>query len=90
MFCIELESFIRVGSGKVAKVGCTYTDSRKYGYGSILVTHAENELKKLSVPYIYLTSDDSIDFWLSLGYTDTGEICDKNDCNILIKQVIYN
>ena len=59
---------------------------RKQGYGRILATHAENEMKKLSVPYIYLTSDDVMDFWLSVGYIDTGEICEKNNGNILIKK----
>ena len=60
-------------------------DHRKQGYGKILVAHAENELKKLSVPHIYLTSSND-DFWLSVGYADTGEVCEKNDNNILIKQ----
>jgi len=59
---------------------------RKQGYGRILVTHAEDELKKQSAEHIYLTSDDATGFWLSVGYTDTGEICDKNNNNILIKQ----
>jgi len=62
-------------------------DYRKQGYGKTLAIHAENELKKLSVPYIYLTAetDDAISFWQSVGYTDTGEICNKNKGHILIK-----
>jgi len=63
-----------------------HKNRRKQGYGRILAAHAESELKKMSVSQIYLTSDDVIDFWLSIGYTDTGEICDKNNCTILIKQ----
>jgi len=59
-------------------------DHRKQGYGKILVAHAENELIKLSVPHIYLTSSND-PFWLSIGYASTGEICNKNNNNILIK-----
>ena len=64
-------------------------DYRKQGYGETLVAHAENALKKLSVKHIYLTADDdnSIAFWLRVGYADTGEVCEKNNGNILIKQV---
>jgi len=66
-----------------------HKDYRKKGYGKVLVAHAENELKKLSAQHIYLTADDdnSIAFWLRVGYADTGEVCDKNNGNILIKQV---
>jgi len=60
-------------------------DHRKQGYGKILVAHAEKELKKLSVPHIYLTSSND-PFWLSVGYANTGEVCKKNNNNILIKQ----
>lgn len=63
-----------------------HKDYRKQGYGRMFVAHVENQLNKLSVPLIYLTSDDVINFWLRVGYTDTGEICVKNNCNILIKQ----
>ena len=63
-----------------------HKDNRKQGHGRTLATHAENELKKLSVPYIYLTSDDVIDFWLSVGYFDTGDVCKKNGGNILVKR----
>ena len=59
-------------------------DHRKQGYGKILVAHAENELKKLSVPHIYLTSSNDA-FWLSIGYANTGEVCEKNNNTILIK-----
>ena len=61
-------------------------DQRKHGYGKMLANHSENELKKLSVPYVYLTSSNDA-FWLGVGYTDTGEVCDKNNLNILIKEV---
>jgi len=60
-------------------------DHRKQGYGKVLAVHAESELKKLSVPHIYLTSSNNA-FWLSVGYASTGEVCEKNSLNILIKQ----
>ena len=59
-------------------------DYRKKGYGKILATHAEGELKKLSVPHIYLTSSNDA-FWVSIGYASTGEICEKNNNHVLIK-----
>jgi len=74
------------------KEGCGFirelfvaSNLRGKGYGKYLVAHAENELKKLSVPYIYLTTDDSEDFWAKAGYRDTGEICAKNNGGIFIK-----
>ena len=60
-------------------------DQRGKGYGRSLAIHAENELQKLSVPYVYLTTDDNKDFWTKIGYRDTGEICIKNDGSIFIK-----
>lgn len=57
---------------------------RKLGLGKKLATHAENELKKLAVPSIYLTSSNDA-FWLSVGYVVTDEICEKNNNHILIK-----
>jgi len=62
-----------------------HKDHRKQGYGKIVVAHAESELKKLFVPYIYLTSSND-PFWLSVGYANTGEICEKNNHHILIKE----
>jgi len=64
-------------------------DYRKQGYGKILVAHAENEIKKLAAQHIYLTADDdnAIAFWQCIGYFDTGEICEANNSNILIKHV---
>ncbi|MCL2353129.1 MAG: GNAT family N-acetyltransferase [Defluviitaleaceae bacterium] len=61
-----------------------HKDHRKQGYGKALVAHVEDKLKKLSVPHIYLTSSNDA-FWLSVGYVDTGEICERNNNNILIK-----
>jgi len=60
-------------------------DYRKQGYGKALVVHAEDELKRLSVPYIYLTSSNDA-FWLSIGYASTSEICEKNNNHVLIKR----
>jgi RimJ/RimL family protein N-acetyltransferase/N-acetylglutamate synthase-like GNAT family acetyltransferase len=61
------------------------TDVRGKGYGLKLVIHAEMKLNELCVPYIYLTTDDSKDFWIRAGYRDTGEICDKNGGSIVCK-----
>ena len=65
----------------------TYISSngRKKGYGKELVKYAENKLWCLNVPNIYLTTDDTIDFWVKMGYRNTGEVCDKNDGYILVK-----
>jgi len=59
-------------------------DYRKQGFGKILVEHAENALNNLRVPHIYLTSGNN-DFWVALGYMETDEICDRNNCPIFIK-----
>ena len=58
---------------------------RKKGYGQKLAEHAESKLWALSVPNIYLTTDDAIEFWLKLGYHDTAEICPQNNGSILTK-----
>jgi len=60
-------------------------NARKKGYGKELVKYTENKLWDLNVPNIYLTTDYTIDFWVKMGYRNTGEICDKNDGNILVK-----
>lgn len=60
-------------------------DCRKKGYGRILVCYSENELRKNLAYEIYLTSDDTKEFWIKLGYSDTGEICKKNGSPILEK-----
>ena len=65
-------------------------DVRGKGYGKILVAQAENELWKLSTLGIYLTTDDTLDFWIKLGYNDTGGICNKNNGNILSKVKAYS
>ena len=63
-----------------------HKDHRSQGHGQALATHAENALRRLSVPAIYLTSSkDGFAFWLRLGYTDTHEICAQNNNPILIK-----
>lgn len=60
-------------------------DFRKSGCGRVLVTHAEKQLNQKSVPGIYLTTDEAMDFWTKMGYSDSGEICLKNDCRIFVK-----
>ncbi len=60
-------------------------DVRGNGWGRKLVENAENRLSILAVPNIYLTTDDSKDFWTKVGYRDTHEICIKNDGCIFVK-----
>jgi GNAT superfamily N-acetyltransferase len=60
-------------------------DIREKGYGKKLVVYAENKLRGLSVPNIYLTTDEAKEFWIKLGYCVTGDICEKNKGCILIK-----
>ncbi|MCL2063069.1 MAG: GNAT family N-acetyltransferase [Candidatus Cloacimonetes bacterium] len=59
---------------------------RKKGIGKKLVNHAERELLNLSVENIYITADDNKDFWIRLGYKETGEICQRNGGFIFIKK----
>lgn len=65
-------------------------DIRKKAYGKKLASHAEELLRKSSVPGIYLTADDAIGFWVKIGYRDSGEVCEKNKGNILIKKEPIN
>lgn len=65
-------------------------DVRGKGYGKTLAAYAESKLWKLSVPNIYLTTDDTAIFWVKAGYHDTGEICSKNNGSILTKQAEPN
>lgn len=64
-------------------------DSRKKGYGKALAFHAESKLKDLTATDIYLTCDDNKDFWLGLGYYDTGEICTANDSSLFCKTLTH-
>ncbi|MDR2833087.1 MAG: GNAT family N-acetyltransferase [Streptococcaceae bacterium] len=59
---------------------------RGKGYGKSLAKHAENQLRSLNVPGIYLTTDTAMKFWQELGFKDTGEVCEKNDGFIFIKE----
>ena len=58
---------------------------RKKGYGKKMVFHAERILQELDVPKIYITADDSKEFWIKMGYQETGEICQRNGGYILEK-----
>lgn len=58
---------------------------RKQGLGRSLVSHAEEKLYELMVPHIYLTSDESGDFWQAMGYCESGEASTINNDPIFIK-----
>ena len=60
-------------------------DARKYGIGRRLVMHAEEKLYELMALRIYLTSDESGDFWHAMGYCESGEISTINNDPIFIK-----
>lgn len=60
-------------------------DVRKLGFGKKLAQHAENHLKQLGVSQFYLTCDENQEFWIKLGYVNTGDICEKNESPIFIK-----
>jgi GNAT superfamily N-acetyltransferase len=62
---------------------------RKRGYGKHLVTSAEQKLKGLSVPGVYIALEDNPDFWLKRGYVETDEIYEKNDGFIFVKPFSY-
>ncbi|MCL1820034.1 MAG: GNAT family N-acetyltransferase [Oscillospiraceae bacterium] len=61
------------------------SDIRGKGFGKILALHTEDKLRELSVPHIYLTADYAVGFWIKIGYSDSGEICKRNDGRILVK-----
>ena len=60
---------------------------RKQGWGRRLASHAEQALELRGATNIYLTTDDALEFWLSLGYTNTNQICQRNEGLILTKTV---
>lgn len=61
------------------------SDFRGKGYGKSLITHVESRLRQLLVPSIYLTSDESGNFWIKMGYQDSGETSSKNKARIFMK-----
>lgn len=58
---------------------------RKHGLGRLLAKHAEENLFALTVPHIYLTSDEAGGFWETMGYRASGEVCEKNKCPVYVK-----
>ena len=60
-------------------------DIRKKGFGQKMVLHAESVLKSLEIPNIYITADENRDFWIKMGYQDTGEVCQRNGGYIFTK-----
>ncbi|MCL2177610.1 MAG: GNAT family N-acetyltransferase [Firmicutes bacterium] len=63
---------------------------RKKGYATKLINHAETELRNLLVPGIYLTADSNFDFWIKMGYTNTGEVCAANNSNIFVSNAVLH
>lgn len=59
-------------------------ERRRAGHGKSLAAHAETQLRDKSVPGIYLTTDEAMDFWGKMGYRDTGEIA-KNNGRVFMK-----
>lgn len=57
---------------------------RKKGHGLSLVNSIQQALWSKGAENIYLTSDDAIEFWKAIGYTDTGDI-ESNGNTILVK-----
>ena len=51
---------------------------RGQGLGKILLSHGENKLRSMGTKDIYLTSDGSERFWLSMGYKKTLDISPIN------------
>lgn len=58
---------------------------RKLGFGKSLAENAEKKLFEFGVPQIYLTSDENYEFWIKLGYVNSGEVCTKNESPIFYK-----
>lgn len=60
---------------------------RGKGLGKRLVDRAESNFLKMNVKKVYLTSDDSKEFWLSCGYKFTGDISKINKDPIFEKYI---
>ncbi|MBI9012525.1 MAG: GNAT family N-acetyltransferase [Clostridiales bacterium] len=56
-----------------------HKDYRGRGFGSKLVKHVEETFYTIGVRQIYLTSDETGDFWISCGYKESGEISSINN-----------
>lgn len=78
---------IKEGWGFIREVFLS-RELRGQGLGRQLIEHAESKLKDLSVPYIYLTTEDAGNFWMTAGYHSTGEICKENGGKIFIKEML--
>ena len=63
---------------------------RKQGLGKSMVKRAEEELKKIDVTSLYLMNllQENTNFWVSLGYIDTGKIVPEEGGRIFEKQLI--
>ncbi|WBW96399.1 GNAT family N-acetyltransferase [Oceanirhabdus sp. W0125-5] len=68
----------REGWGFIREI---YVDKnlRGKGLGQKLVVHAEKNLYANGVEHVYLTSDESGQFWNKCGYKDAGKISEINN-----------
>lgn len=77
----------RLGQGFIREF-CVLKEYRNNGLGSMLLNHAENNLKNLGVKQIYLTSDENEkvkNFYLKNGYKTTHDRNNKNNNEIFEK-----
>jgi N-acetylglutamate synthase-like GNAT family acetyltransferase len=51
---------------------------RRKGFGTKLVAHTEKVLYEKGAEHIYLTTDESDEFWSSCGYKKSGKVSDIN------------
>ena len=65
-------------------------EARRDGLASQLLQRAENTLKPIvKVPQLYVTCDSEKGqkFWKNQGFVPTGEICEKNNSPVFIKNL---
>lgn len=73
------------GYGTILEIGVE-AKYRKAGIGRMLVSHAEEELRKAGVPALYVCAYGPAEsFWLGCGYLDAGRIA-RNGLKILEKR----
>ena len=76
---------VKEGYGTIREIYVA-ADLRKGGHGKSLALHAENQLRQMNIPGVYLTSEEeAIGFWEKMGYQNSGEICSENNGQIFVK-----
>ena len=74
------------GDGFIREMYIT-KERRNRGLGKLLVTHAEQSLGNRDIEQVYLTSDDSGEFWIKCGYEMSSEVGYKNQDPIYMKSI---